>query len=156
MVHLDSSCTQIPTQAMLDATFFSIEQHCLLCLRIVSRASSYDSYEQEEVSHTIYESLWIFQVLIQNIVLHHPDIVNVSMQCNAPVIPSHTLDRMKNIRHLLQKLRKNLRTFSFLDPDQKCSILLQMLLCQQLLNTNVAKISHNHKASPPWLNPTLF
>ncbi|MEX0418492.1 hypothetical protein [Bacillus sp. C30] len=149
MAPLDSS----PTQAMLDATLFYMEQYCLLCLEMVSQASYY-TYEQKEITHTLYESFWIFHALIQNITIYHPDIVRRTTQCNDPALPSHTLDRMKKIRYLLQKLRQHLRTFSFLDPDQKCSILLQMLLHQEILNIKIAKPFHN-KTSPPWINPIL-
>lgn len=149
MAPLDSS----PTQAMLDATLFYIEHSCLLCREMVSQ-DSYDSYEQKEITHTLYESFWISHALIQNITIHHPDIVRCTTQCNNPALPSHTLDRMKKIRYLLQKLRQHLRTFRFLDPNQKCSTLLQMLLHQEILNIRAVKPFHN-KTSPPWINPII-
>ncbi|MDA1775040.1 hypothetical protein PDJ95_27475 [Bacillus cereus] len=142
-----------PTQAILDATLFYIEQYCLLCWEMVSQASYYP-YEQKEVTHTLYESFWISHALIQNITIHHPDIVRRTTQCNSPTLPSHTLDRMKKIQHLFQKLKQHLRTFSFLDPDQKCSILLQRLLHQEILNIKIAKPFQN-KTSPPWISPIL-
>ncbi|MDA2634967.1 hypothetical protein PDQ79_10370 [Bacillus cereus] len=149
MVPLDSS----PTQAMLDATLFYMEQSCLLCREMVSQASYYP-YEQKEITHTLYESFWISHALIQNITIHHPDIVRRTTQWNNLALPSHTLDRMKKIRYLLQKLRQYLRTFRFLDPNQKCSTLLQMLLHQEILNIQVVKPVHN-KTSPPWINPII-
>lgn len=153
MMCFDSSLTKISKQAMLDATFFYMEQNCLLCWEVISQAAYYP-YEQKEVTDILYESIWIFHTLIQNITLYHPDIVRHSQPCDTSVLNSHTLYRIEKIQILLRKLRGHLFTFSFLDPDQKCILLLQKLLLQEVLNTKFSK-SFNTNAPPPWINPII-
>ncbi|RVU60178.1 hypothetical protein BM74_32935 [Bacillus thuringiensis] len=154
MSSLDSLLTQAPTQAMLEAALFYIEQNSLICLKIVSQAP-YDSCESKEVSFLLYESCWIFQALIQNLTFYHPDRIRQIAQTNHLTLPSRTLHRIKKVQHLLQKLRKRLRAFHFLDSNQTCSMLLQRLLQHEMFHTTVAKSFHNRKVSPPWLNSIL-
>ncbi|WP_144641559.1 hypothetical protein [Bacillus cereus] len=154
MVSLDSSLTQIPAQAMLEATLFHMEQHSLLCLKIVSQASN-DLCESKEVSFLLYESCWIFHVLIQGITFPQRGRTKQIAQTNQPALPSHILDRIKKIQRLLQKLRQQLCTSHFLDPNQTCSLLLKRLLQQEMFHPKVAKPFHDRRASPPWLHPLL-
>ncbi|AOM14234.1 hypothetical protein [Bacillus thuringiensis] len=153
MMCFNSSLTKTSQQAMLEATFFYIEQNCLLCWEVISQAAYYP-YEQKEVTDILYESIWIFYAITQNITLYYPDIVKHSQSCDTSVLNSHTLYRIEKIQILLRKLRGLLCTFSFLDPNQKCILLLQNLLLQEILNTNFSK-SFNNNAPPPWINPIV-
>ncbi|MGR5897512.1 hypothetical protein ACT7C8_00950 [Bacillus cereus] len=97
MMYFDSSLTKVSKQVMLDATFFYMEQNCILCWEMISQASYYP-FEQKEVTDILYESIGIFHALIQNINLYHPDIVRHSQPYDTSVLNSHTLYRIEKFK----------------------------------------------------------